>query len=73
MAVDELDLLADDAVGDRDRLLGIASVVLDDDLHLATVDPAGLVDGGGGGLGAPLHLLADARHRRRSSVRRRRW
>ena len=59
VAGDELDLLADDEIGDRDRLLGIAGVVLDDDLDLAPVDAAGLVDRGGGGLAAAFHLFAD--------------
>ncbi len=59
MAVDELDLLADDQVRHRDRLLRIAGVVLDHDLDLLAVDAAGLVDRGGGGFGAALHLVAD--------------
>ena len=63
VAVDIFDLLPDDEVGDRHRLLRIARVVLDHDLDLAPVDPAGLVDRRGGGLGAPLHLFADRRHR----------
>ena len=59
MSVDELDPLADDQVGDRNRLLRIAGVVLDHDLDLAAVNSARVVDGGGGGLGAALHLVAD--------------
>ena len=59
MSVDELDLLADDEIGDGDRLFRIAGVVLDDDLDLAPVDPAGVIDRRGGGLGAALHLFAD--------------
>ena len=62
MAVDIFDLLPDDEIGDRDRLFRIAGVVLDDDLDLAPVDSAGVVDRGGRGLGAALHLFADARH-----------
>ena len=59
VAVDELDLLTDDEIGDGDRLFRIAGVVLDDDLDLAPVDAAGVVDRGGRGLRAPLHLFAD--------------
>src|SRR5689334_12373082 len=61
VAIDVFYLLADDEVGDRDRLFRIAGVVLDDDLDLAPVDAARLVDRGRGGLGAALHLFADAR------------
>ena len=59
MAVDKLDLLADDVVGDRDRLLGIALVVLDDDLDLAPGDAARLIDQCGGRIGPGLELIAD--------------
>ena len=73
MAVDELDLLPDDQVRHRDRLLRIAGVVLDHDLDLAAIDAAGVVDRGGGGFRAALHLVADRGDRARSSGRRRRW
>ncbi len=39
MPVDIFDLLADDEIGDGDRLLRIAGVVLDDDLDLAPLTP----------------------------------
>ncbi len=63
MAVDIFDLLPDDEIGDGHRLLRVAGVVLDDNLDLAPVDAAAVVDRSGRGLGAALHLLADARDR----------
>ena len=40
MAVDELDAVGDDAVGDGDGLLGIAGIVIKDDLEGLPVDAA---------------------------------
>ena len=65
VAGDELDLLADDEIGHRDRLLGIAGVVLDDDLDLAALDAAGFVDRSRGGFPAAFLLFADRRDRTR--------
>jgi hypothetical protein len=60
MAVDELDAVGDDAVGDGDGLLGIAGIVIKDDLEGLPVDAAILVDGLCREFGAVLELLADA-------------
>ena len=59
MAVDELDALGHDTVGDADGLFGIAGVVLDTILMVLPQHAAGLVDGLGREFGAVLHLLAD--------------
>ena len=63
VAVDELDAVGDDAVCDRHRLLGIAGIVIDGDLHVLAVHAACLVNGLRGELGTMLELLADAGHR----------
>ena len=60
MTVYVFDLLPDDAIGDSDRLLRIAGVVLDHDRDFAAVHPAGVVDRCGSGLGAVFHLFTDA-------------
>jgi hypothetical protein len=44
MTVDVFDLLPDDPIGDSDRLLGIAGIVLDHDRDFAAIHPARVVD-----------------------------
>ncbi len=59
MAINELDAVADDPVGDRNRLLGIALVIFDIQLDLPPPDTASSIDRLGGGLRPLLELIAD--------------
>src|SRR6516162_9016976 len=63
MSVHEFDVEAGQAVGDGDRLLRVADIVLDIELDLLAVDAARRVDRLDAGLGAVLELLADGRDR----------